>query len=374
MSRPICQDPAAYFAAFLALPHMGPSRFEKLFSCFDGNPEVAWGSIGLAACEGVGIKGAEYEALAAVWERYDPVAEAVRIREAGIAMVTVLDDAYPALLKEIIRPPWVLFVRGVLPKPDMPLLGVVGTRKVSPYGLQVIPPLVKDICHRGIGIVSGLALGVDGIAHRAALDACGYTVGVLATGVDEASIYPRDHVRLSRDIIARGGCILSEFLPGTAPEKYYFPQRNRVISGMSLGVVVGEADERSGSLITAFCALEQNREVFAIPGPITNQLSRGPHMLLKKGAHLLASIDDIIECFPQYAGGVLSSAVVRGPLDEISKTIYDSLTEEPTHVNEIAVRTGFDMATVNATLTMMELDGWTKNVGSMRYLRVSGPL
>ncbi|MFH1412752.1 MAG: DNA-processing protein DprA [bacterium] len=206
------------------------------------------------------------------------------------------DSNYPALLKQIHDPPHILYCRGILnPQLTKFTLAVVGSRKHSPYGHQVIRKLVSELSKLGITIVSGLAFGLDALAHQTALDYHGKTIAVLGSGLDDYNIYPSENLQLAHQIIANNGCLISEYAPGTGAQKYHFPMRNRIISGMSLGTLVIEAAERSGSLITARYALEQNREVMAIPGRIDSSTSKGTNNLIKMGARPVTSIDDILE-------------------------------------------------------------------------------
>ena len=204
------------------------------------------------------------------------------------------DDNYPALLSEIYDPPALLYCKGDLKK-DECCIGIVGTRKVSAYGKQVTENFSSKLEESGLIIVSGMALGVDSFAHSTVLKSKGRTIAVLGTGIDDKSIYPRSNYYLSKKIVSEGGAVISEFPIGTLPLRYNFPQRNRIISGLSLGVLVIEAGERSGALITASCALDQNRDVFAVPGNIYSTVSIGPNNLIKQGAKLVSNADEILE-------------------------------------------------------------------------------
>lgn len=215
--------------------------------------------------------------------------------ERNIIPITYFDSAYPPYLKEIHQPPWVLYVRGDVELLQSPCLAVVGARKPSSYGMQTTRTFTTKLAKRGYTIVSGLAYGIDAQAHQSALDVEGKTIAVLASGVDV--VYPKRHRRLYQQIVEHGA-VLSESSPGTSPKPGLFPLRNRLISGLSLGTLVVEAAQKSGSLITAYCSLEQNREVFAIPGPIHSPLSAGTLQLIQEGAKCVVAIEDIIEELP----------------------------------------------------------------------------
>jgi DNA processing protein len=224
--------------------------------------------------------------------------ELERVRALGADVLILDDGAYPALLREIADPPVTLYVRGAWAEClDAPCVAIVGSRRCSTYGQNVASMLARDLATRGVTVISGLARGIDAAAHRGALEACGRTVGVLGTGVDE--VYPRDHKKLAEEILERGGALVSQFPLGTPPIPENFPYRNRIISGLSLGVVLVEAAENSGSLITARLAMEQNREVFAVPGNITSRNSFGTNYLIKgAGAKLVQQWQDVVAELP----------------------------------------------------------------------------
>src|SRR6266446_527592 len=220
-------------------------------------------------------------------------AEIIRVRKLGSDVLILDDGIYPALLREIYDPPIVIYVKGAWEEClDLPCVAIVGSRKSSTYGQNAALMLARDLAQRGVTIVSGFARGIDAAAHKGALEAGGRTVAILGTGIDR--VYPRDHRKLADDILNNRGALVTQFPLGTPPVSENFPYRNRIISGLSLGTVVVEAAENSGSLITARLAIEQNREVFAVPGPITTSRSRGPHRLIKDGAKLVEGIDDIL--------------------------------------------------------------------------------
>jgi DNA processing protein len=276
-------------------------------------------------------------------------------------------EQYPPQLREITSPPKVLYIRGYMPK-DKPLIGIVGTRMCTPYGKRVTENIAKGLVRAGVVIVSGMANGIDTEAHKAALEAGGETIAVLGSGIDDSVLYPRSNVKLAREI-EKHGAVISEFDPYAKSETYYFPQRNRVISGLSMGIIVIEAREKSGALITANFALEQNREVFAVPGSIYWETSAGPNNLIREGAKCVTRAEDILE--------ELNIAI---PDNQKSKIIANNKTEQEIiefmlekgggaiHIDAIVENTKLPANDVASSLTMMELEDKIKNVGGDYYV------
>jgi len=290
-----------------------------------------------------------------------------RIIAQGIQVITWQDDGYPRRLKEIDQPPPVLYARGQLVAEDDFAVAIVGTRRVTPYGRQVTEELSAYLAGNGITIVSGLARGVDAIAHSAALRAGGRTLVVLGSGVDR--IYPPENRSLAEQIMGHGA-VLSDYPVGTAPEASNFPPRNRIISGLSLAVVVIEAGETSGALITAGFAAEQGREVFAVPGSILAPQSKGTNKLIQSGALPLLSPDDLLQALNLTRVGAQKSARRVLPADEVEKQLLQALGSEPLHVDELRSQTGLPVEKVSAALVMMELKGMVRQVGAMHYVAV----
>ena len=288
-----------------------------------------------------------------------------RANTASIAAIPWSDAAYPAALTTIVDPPPVLWSRG---RPDVlsaPSVAIVGSRAASPYGLAVAEQLAADLAASGVVIVSGLARGVDSAAHRGALSGGGRTVAVLGSGADV--IYPPEHAALAA-AIDRSGAVVSELVPGTGPQPWFFPLRNRIISGLSRAVVVIEASEKSGSLITARCALDQGRDVLAVPGNVLTGRSRGAHALLKDGAKIVESADDILEELGMApAGRSLDAAVpVRG-----RDPIIDALVPgETSDLDEISERSGLNSSRLLPRLFELEMQGLVRRVGGGRFMRV----
>jgi len=284
----------------------------------------------------------------------------------SIQRLTQRNKKYPALLKEIYKPP-VLYLRGDLQESNKLALAVVGTRKPTYYGKQVTSKIVYDLVNAGIVIISGLALGIDTLAHKTALGAGGQTIAILGSGINDKNIYPKENKKLAHKII-KSGAIISEYPPNTPARPGYFPQRNRIISGMSLGTLVIEAGYKSGALITARCALDQNREVFCIPGPILSEKSMGPNNLIKLGAKLVTSAKDVFEEFNlTQAMELTMPAKITGDNPE-EKKIIKILNYEPIHIDEIIKQTKLNAATANATLAMLEIKNKIKNMGGNNYV------
>jgi DNA processing protein len=290
-----------------------------------------------------------------------------KILKENIKILCVDDPNYPKLLKEIYTPPHLLYYKGEI-KDHSFNLAVVGTRKYSPYGEQATIQITKGLAQNKITIISGLALGIDTIAHQTAISSGGQTIAVLGTGVDTQSTYPASNRYLIEKIIKSGGAVISEFPPGTPPLRHHFPQRNRIISGLSLGTLVIEAGERSGALITARQALDQNREVFAVPGNIFSPVSKGPNQLIKQGARAITSYQDIMETLDLNEISILIKNKEILPKTKEEKVIIEHLKHEPTHINELIRLCGLSAAKVSSTLIIMEMKGMIKNVGNMEYV------
>ncbi len=284
-----------------------------------------------------------------------------------ISIISIDDQKYPPLLKNIFDPPPVLFIRGVFDY-SRPRVAVVGTRKMTAYGKQVTEEIVGDLASHGIEIVSGLALGIDGIAHASALHAGGTTAAVLGSGIDRESVYPRVHYNLSEHIIDKNGVLIGEYPPGTLPTTYSFPRRNRIIAGISLATLVIEAPEKSGALITATCSLEYGRDVYAIPHPLTSMTGAGPHKLIREGAYLIRGAHDIIEHLHLEAFERRVQVQETIPDTHEEGVLVALLSREPLHIDEITRKSTLPGPTVIATLTVLEMKGKVQNIGNMMYV------
>jgi DNA processing protein len=299
--------------------------------------------------------------------KLDPEAELPILHENGVTAITSNDSEYPARLKEVYDAPPVLFLKGHIAPEDERSIAVVGTRRVTAYGREVTHRLATDLAATGVTIVSGMASGVDGVAHRAALDTGMRTLAVLGSGVDV--IYPRQHQRLAAEIVDRGA-LISEHPLGTRPKAEHFPRRNRILSGLALGTLVTEAAEASGALITARHALEQNREVFAVPGSMLAPNSKGTNGLIQRGeAKLVMDHADILEELNlSYVGKQIEMQALFPANDVESKVLYH-LSREPTHIDQIIRESGMGITDVSSMLAMMELQGVVRQVGGMNYVR-----
>ncbi|OGZ58738.1 MAG: DNA protecting protein DprA [Candidatus Spechtbacteria bacterium RIFCSPHIGHO2_01_FULL_43_30] len=283
--------------------------------------------------------------------------------------ISINDGAYPSRLKEIPQPPKVLHIRGSIP--SAPMIGVVGTRTFTPYGKRVAEHIVRGLARAGVCVVSGMARGIDTEAHKAALESGGQTIAVVGSGIDESVIYPRQNIGLAREI-EKHGAVLSEFDPFAKSETYFFPQRNRVISGLSLGVLVVEAKEKSGALITANFALEQNREVFAVPGSIFWETSRGPNNLIKQGAKCVTTADEILEEFNLLAPEQLQiNTPANTPIEEKILAMLLKNGGNSVHIDKLITLTELSSADVSSSLTIMELEDRVKNLGGGYYAIMS---
>lgn len=352
-----------YWVALSRIPGIGRVRISQLKEYF-GDLQAAW-----KAPEGklrqAGLDSRSVDALVALRPRISLDAEMDKLERHKVKAFTCEDPLYPARLREIYDYPPVLYVRGNLPAEDEPCLAIVGSRRPTIYGRQVTEEIVANLALSKIIIVSGLARGIDSVAHRAALDAGGKTVAVFGSGLD--IVYPGENVKLAQSI-AEHGALVSEHPPGVKPKAENFPLRNRIMSGLSLGVLVVEAGERSGALITAHQAAEQNREVFAVPGIILSPASQGANRLIQEGAKLVRNSTDILEELNLTVA--VQQAEIRefSPAGENESAILRQLSSEPNHIDEICRCSGLSMPEVSSTLAMLELNGIARQVGNMNYV------
>ncbi len=358
-------DPRLYWIGFNLVKGIGAVRFRALLEAF-GSAEQAWqaptddlmaSGLGAKVVQNL-LQARKQVDLQQVWDS---------IQAQGITVLTWEDEAYPRRLREIDQPPPVLYLRGELTSEDEWAVAIVGTRRLTAYGRQVTEEIAGTLARSGVTIVSGLARGVDSIAHQAALNAGGRTLAVLGCGVD--CIYPPENRRLAEQMLARGA-LLSDYAPGTPPDGPNFPPRNRIISGLSLAVVVVEAGLTSGALITATFAAEQGREVFAVPGNITAPQSQGANRLIQNGAHVLLSAQDVLETLNLTMVSQQRLARVALPSDPTEAQLFQALGRQPRHVDEICLSTGLPIEQVSATLALMELKGLARQVGGMNYVSV----
>jgi DNA processing protein len=284
-----------------------------------------------------------------------------------IKIITQKDDDYPKILLQIYDPPVALFVRGTLKKEE-PSIAVVGSRKNTVYGKQVVDEIVGELSRNGITIISGLALGIDALAHKTTLQNNGRTIAVLGGGIDNRTIAPRYNAFMAKEIIEKGGAVISEYPPETQPTRFTFPQRNRIIAGLALGTLVIEAGEKSGTLITAQCALDSNRDVFAVPNNIFHPSAKGTNNLLKFGAKIVTSANDILETLniSEFTRQVVAREIIPDSPTEAKILLY--LSKEPIHIDVITQKSTLQSHIVSSTLTLMEMKGKVKNLGGMNYV------
>lgn len=353
-----------FYLGFNMTPGIGPARLARLVEFF-GSAEAAWhASLRDLAASGLDAKSCEALLVTRAQVCLDD--EMARAAEAGVQLICVEDARYPALLRQITQPPPLLYVRGTLNPADEWALAVVGTRSPTSYGKEAARRLAGDLAGAGITIVSGLALGIDAIAHRAALEAGGRTIAVLGCGVD--CVYPERNRPLAEEIMS-SGALISEYPLGTLPTPANFPPRNRLISGLSCGTLVVEAGERSGALITVAFALEQGRDVFAVPGSIFARTSAGTNRLIRDGAGLVSDAQDILEALNWTTATVQQEMQLTLPEDPVEAAVLELLSYEPQHVDVLGRASGLAAPAVAATLAMLELKGLARQAGAMQYVR-----
>ncbi len=350
---------------------VGPRLRANLLSTF-GTPEsvLASSSHELSSVPGIGPKLAAKITAA---DELDAEGEIATASAQGIQILTLRDPSYPRALKEIHDPPGVLFAKGTLQSEDQLAIAIVGSRHATRYGLAQAERLAAGLSRAGFTIVSGLARGIDGAAHKGALAAGGRTLAVLAGGL--MKLYPPEHKELARQV-ANHGCLLTEAPPRMPPLSGAFPQRNRVISGLSLGSIVVEAADRSGALITIRHASEQGRECFAVPGPVDSRLSRGCHRLIQDGAKLVAEVDDVLdELGPliesvRHEDGGETRNVAELQLNEIEQQVLQAIAVDPTSIDDVVQATGLPVARVLATLSVLEMRRLVRRVSGVLVCRV----
>ena len=363
-------DEKCAWLALYMIPGLGNIALKNLLEKF-GNPEGIFqaGIQELAMVEGVHKEIAQK--IVSREFASDPEEELGKVEKCSARIITYLDPSYPRLLKEIHHPPMLLYVKGK----DIPVyqtfVAIVGSRNPTHYGLKVAERFGVGLASRGVGVVSGLARGIDSAAHRGCLRGGGFTIAVLGTGID--IVYPAGNKKLLEQIM-ESGAVMSEFHTGTPPEPKNFPIRNRIISGLSRGVAVVEATKKSGSLITASFALDQGREVFAVPGSIDSFKSTGTHFLIKQGAKLIENADDILDEFGFSDRPVQESKVSGGEgmpleLDETERKIYEIIGDYPMHIDQIVRMGDMDVGEVSSTLMKMELMGIVKQLVGKMFVR-----
>ncbi|MGZ9224454.1 MAG: DNA-processing protein DprA [Anaerolineales bacterium] len=356
-------DDKRYWIGFNLIKGIGAVRMQALIQHF-GDLELAWKASPADLVEaGLGRK--VIERVIQAREEVDLIKLWEKIESQGIKILTWQDESYPGRLKEIDQPPPVLYIRGEYLPDDLFAVAIVGTRRVTAYGRQITEEMSSFLAANGITVISGLARGVDAIAHQSTLKAGGRTIAVLGSGVDK--IYPPEHRGLAEQMMERGA-VISDYALGTPPDASNFPPRNRIISGLSLAVVVIEAGETSGALITAEFAAEQGREVFAVPGSILAPQSKGTNKLIQRGALPLLTMNDLMQALDLTRVGEHKAARKVIPTDETEARLMNVLGSEPLHVDEIRNQAELPIEKVSATLALMELKGMVRQVGGMNYV------
>lgn len=358
-----------YWLGFNLVKGIGPAKVQALIGYF-GSLDSAWQATELELRK-IGFDRRSIASFLTTRPTLDLDACLAQTEAAGVTLLTWDSPGYPAYLREIPGAPPLLYVKGTIEEVDRWAVAVVGTRRLTSYGRQVTRDIVTGLVRNGVTIVSGLAKGVDAIAHQAALDAGGRTIAVLGSGLD--CIYPSENRRMAAKIAAGQGALISEYGMGVQPEAKNFPPRNRVISGLSLGVIVVEAGERSGALITSKFALEQDREVFAVPGSINSPASRGPNRLIQQGAKLITSAEDVIEELNLTMVAEKTAVQLALPESAEEESLLSHLSTQPVHVDELSRASGMAPSLVSSTLTLMELKGTVQQVGGMNYALTREP-
>lgn len=357
----------AFLLALHTVEGLGPIRLKKLVDHF-GDPKLIWLENRKTLKE-LSVPEGVIDKLEQARQEIDPDKLVAQYQQTEINWLTIFDEDYPPTLKQIYDPPVLFYFKGEIKRRDNQAIAVVGTRKVTGYGRAVTEKFTYDLATAGLTIVSGLARGVDSIAHRTAIDAGGRTIAVLGGGLNK--IFPPENVSLVKKIIAGSGAVISEFPPDYPSLPGNFPTRNRIIAGMSRAVLVTEAAEDSGSLITARLALECGREVFAIPGPITSNLSKGPADLIKEGATLAFEPADLLQGLG-IDQPIKTVTIKVDQLSSIEQAILKSLEEDSKHIDELVRQLQMSSATVSAALIKMEIAGLVKSLGGGQYTRVIG--
>jgi DNA processing protein len=358
------EDPK-FWIGFQLVPNMGPVRTRQLVDHF-GSPEAAWRAPE-SALRSTGLSATLSASVAEARRNIDLDAEVEKLDHHGVQAVTIESPEYPRLLRHIPAQPTVIYVKGSYEPIDDLAIGIVGTRRSTKYGADMTRQIAGDLASSGVTIVSGLARGIDTIAHDASLAAGGRTLAVCGCGLD--TIYPPQNRRLAARIIEHGA-LISEYPIGVPPDGPHFPARNRIISGLSRGVLVVEAPRRSGALITSSFALDQGRDVYAVPGSAMSRQSEGCHELIRSGASLVTSADHILEDLNVTASQSAVQSRMVLPETDAERLLLDCIGAEPRHINELILDTGIPIHEANGTLLTMELKGLIRQSGAQHYVRL----
>ncbi len=360
------KDDLIYLLALHQVNGLGPIRLKKVLDHF-GSAKAAW-EAKEKEFKALGIYQSTIDKLKQIKSSLDPEKNFGQLQKDGIKVLTIFDEAYPESLKQIYDPPIILYYKGEILAQDEKAIAVVGTRKITSYGQMVTEQLTMKLSGFGVTIVSGLARGVDTEAHRSALKAEGRTLAVLGGGLNQ--MFPAENSSLAQEITSGFGAVMSEFPPDYPAVPGNFPPRNRIVAGLSKAVLVTEAAEDSGSLITARLALEQGKDVFAVPGPITSNLSKGPAQLIQQGAALVTSAEEILEVLGWI--GIKNkelSSKNQANLSDSEKTILNYIENESKHIDEICRNLKKPSYEVSAELIKMEISGLVRNLGSGNYIK-----
>jgi DNA processing protein len=351
-----------YWVALSVYPKIGPIRFKKLFDFFK-NTKLIWQAEGIDLLK-AGLEEHIIIDFIEARKKIHPEKELEKNLKENIKIITIENKAYPQKLRKIDSPPFVLYYKGNLNYKE-PSLAIIGTRKMSLYGKQVAGELTRNICRNNITTISGMALGIDSIVHKETIRSNDRTVAVLGSGLDEKNIYPKINYNLSKEIIDSNGLLISEYSAGTPGLSYNFPQRNRIISGLSSGLLVIESALKGGSLITVNYAKKQNKKIFAIPGPITSNNSAGTNNLIKTNmAKMITSYKDILDALE------LKQDIAKKQIDKLSndeESLLNFLTKSPLHIDEIIKKSKIKSNKISSLLIVLELKGLIENLGNMNY-------
>lgn len=353
-----------YYLGFNLVAGVGAVRLARLIEqC--GSVEAAWHASPTAMAK-AGLDAKTNAALAHAQSTLDLDAKLEQFCKAGIDLITLEDATYPHLLAQIPNPPPLLYLRGTLSPFDEWAVAIVGTRSPTSYGKEATRQIGSGLARQRVTIVSGLAMGIDSVAHKTALEAGGRTIAVLGSGVDV--IYPERNEQLATEII-ENGAIISEYAPGTRPNALNFPPRNRIISGLALATLVVEGGIKSGALITSSFAADHGRDVFAVPGSIFSKISEGPNNLIRNGAGLVTNAEDILQALNLLTAPIQQEVSLAMPDDPTEAKLLTYLSKEPQHADLICRASGLTTSLVLSTLGMLELKGYIRQVGNMEYVR-----
>ncbi len=357
---------AKYLVALSQEPKIGAKTLAKLLKKFD-SPKAIWLANSLEFNKKE-IPEIIKNKILALKTKIDPDKEMKKLAACEVSVITIFDKNYPRLLKEISDRPVLLYIKGEITKEDELAISIVGARKHTAYGSRAAEDIARELSQKGVTIVSGLALGIDSFAHRGALlNPKGRTIAVLPCGLDR--IYPTTNRYLAQKIYSGRGAIISEYPLGTEALKFNFPVRNRIIAGLSLGTVVAEADLKSGTFLTATAALNYNREVFAVPGSIYNEKSIGPNYLIRMGARLITSGQDIFDDLNlQDKVGKIKNQKILADTKEEEEILKILSRDKPMHIDILAKSAKIDIAKINQTIIIMEMKGKVKNLGANQYV------